>query len=455
VPGAKRARVLVVDDQPAMAEMLSDGLSDAGYDGVAVTHAEAALAEIDRGGVDALVTDLRMPGIDGLDLLGRVRRLDPDLPVLVMTAYGAIDSAIESIRLGAYHYLTKPFKLEELVLFLGRALGERRLRDEAAELRALATSTGDPEIVAASAPMREVLEVVRRVAPADVSVLIFGETGTGKSVIARALHRRSRRAAGPFVTVNCAALPEPLLESELFGHVRGAFTGATRSRAGLVAEAEGGTLFLDEIADMPLALQPKLLDVIERRQVRPVGGEQERAVDVRFVAATHRDLSERVAAGLFREDLRYRLDVVSFEIPALRHRQSDLPGLVERLLASVRARHPDASARRLSPRAYEKLLEYGWPGNVRELAHALERAVLLAAGEEIDASDLPAAVRDAAPRPGVEFGNAVIPIRELQRRYASWAMEQLEGNKKRVCERLGIDPKTLAKWLAQSEGSDS
>jgi two-component system response regulator HydG len=396
-----------------------------------------------------------MPGIDGLELLARVRRLDPGLPVIVMTAYGAIDSAIESIRLGAYHYLTKPFKLEELVLFLGRALGERRLRDEAVELRALATTAVDPEIVAVSAAMHEALDVVRRVAPADVSVLIFGETGTGKSVLARALHRRSRRAAGPFVTVNCAALPEPLLESELFGHVKGAFTGATRSRAGLLAEAQGGTLFLDEIADLPLALQPKLLDVIERRQVRAVGGEQERAIDVRFIAATHRDLTERVSAGLFREDLRYRLDVVSFEVPALRHRRADLPGLVEQLLGELRARHPSAVAHRLSPRAYEKLVEYAWPGNVRELAHALERALLLAPGDAIDVDDLPAAVRDAAPRPSVAFGDAVIPVRELQRRYAAWAMEQLGGSKKLVCERLGIDPKTLAKWLAQGEGSDS
>ena len=274
-------------------------------------------------------------------------------------------------------------------------------------------------------------------------------------MLARALHAKSRRATGPFVTVNCAALPEPLLESELFGHVRGAFTGATRSRTGLLAEAEGGTLFLDEIADLPLALQPKLLDVLERRKVRPVGGEQERAVDVRFVAATHRDLAERVAEGLFREDLRYRLDVVSFEVPALRHRREDLPGLLERLLADARARHPQAAARRLAPHAYEKLVEYGWPGNVRELAHALERAVLLAVGEEIALGDLPPAIRDAAPRPSVAFGDTVIPIRELQRRYAAWAVEQLDGNKKRVCERLGIDPKTLAKWLSQGEGSDS
>ncbi len=451
----KRARVLVVDDQPAMAEMLSDGLSDAGYEGVPLASAERALSEIEHGDADALVTDLRMPGIDGLELLGRVRRLDPDLPVLVMTAYGAIDSAIESIRLGAYHYLTKPFKLEELVLFLGRALAERRLRDEAAGLRVLAQAAGEPDIVALSARMREALEVVRRVASADVSVLILGETGTGKSVLARALHAKSRRASGPFVTVNCAALPEPLLESELFGHVRGAFTGATRSRAGLVAEAEGGTLFLDEIADLPLALQPKLLDALERRKVRPVGGEQERAVDVRFVAATHRDLAERVAEGRFREDLRYRLDVVSFEVPALRHRREDLPGLVERLLADARARHPDATARRLAPSVYEKLVEYRWPGNVRELAHALERAVLLAAGEEIGVGDLPPSIREAAPRRSVEFGDAVIPVRELQRRYAAWAMEQLDGNKKRVCEHLGIDPKTLAKWLSQGDSSDS
>jgi two-component system, NtrC family, response regulator HydG len=451
-PSRRAPRVLVVDDERAMAEMLADGLADSGYDAVVAASSEEAALRLREEAFDALVTDLRMPGVDGLALLAEARRASPDLPVIVMTAFGAIDSAIESIRRGASHYLTKPFKLEELSLFLGRAIDERDVRREASALRAvLRAPAPESGIIATSAAMREVFDVLSRVASSDVPVLVLGETGTGKGLLARILHVRSDRASGPFVTVNCAALPEPLLESELFGHVKGAFTGATRESKGLLVESSGGTLFLDEIAEMSPALQAKLLDVLERRVLRAVGASKERPVDLRVVAATHRDLDERVASGAFREDLRYRLDVVSLELPPLRHRREDIPLLLEHFLREARARHPGSPALRIAPDVAARLVDYPWPGNVRELAHAVERMVLLARSAEIALADLPQAIVAArAGSPG--FGGAVVPVRELTRRYAVWALEQLGGHRTRTAERLGIDMKTLAKWLSEAEG---
>jgi two-component system response regulator HydG len=458
MPQRTPPRVLVVDDAIQMAETVADGLSDRGYDATAVAGGDQAVARLQAEPFAALVTDLRMPGVDGLALLAAARRISPELPVIVMTAYGAIDSAIESIRQGASHYLTKPFKIEELALFLDRALDEQRVRSEVSALRAvIGGRSTDSGIVAASRAMRDALEIVQRVARSDVPVLVLGETGTGKGLVARLLHAQSDRAGGPFVTVNCAALPEPLLESELFGHVKGAFTGATRDRPGLVAESSGGVLFLDEIAEMSASLQAKLLDVLERRVVRAVGDSRERAVDLRVVAATHRDLDDRVQKGTFREDLRYRLDVVSIELPPLRHRREDIPLLCDHFLRHARARHPESPARRLSPEAMARLIDHRWPGNVRELCHVVERMVLLVRSDEISASDLPPAVLTDRPTAGPAFEGGVLPIREVTRRYAHWALEQLGGHRTRTAERLGIDMKTLAKWLsepeARSEGS--
>jgi two-component system response regulator HydG len=454
-PDRATRRVLVVDDEIQMADMVADGLCDHGFAAEAAASSEAALVRLRATPFDALVTDLRMPEVDGLALLVAARRLSPDLPVLVMTAYGAIDSAVESIRQGASHYLTKPFKIEELVLYLDKVIDERRLRGELVALRSALRERGDaPGIVGTNPALRAALDIVERVASADVPVLLLGETGTGKGAFARHLHDSGDRASGPFVTVNCAALPEPLLESELFGHVRGAFTGATRDRAGLIAESSGGTLFLDEIAEMSPGLQAKLLHVIERRMVRSVGGSKERAVDLRVVAATHRDLAERVRAGTFREDLRYRLDVVSVELPPLRQRREDVPLLLDHFLHITKARHPSSPAERFSADAMEKLVAHAWPGNVRELAHAVERMVVLAAAAEIGAGDLPPAVSAKPPSPGfAAFEGDVIPVRELTRRYAVWALEQLGGHRTRTAERLGIDLKTLAKWLGEAEGA--
>jgi two-component system response regulator HydG len=449
-PNASRAdgrRVLVVDDELSMAEMLADGLSETGFEGIAVGSSTEAAKRLGDEHFDALVTDLRMPGLDGLALLSVARRIDPDCPVVVMTAYSAIDTAIESIRRGAYHYLTKPFMVDELALFLDRALGERRLRREAVALkRTLKERFAIGNLVGRSGAMRDVSDLVLRVADANVPVLIVGETGTGKGMVARAIHAEGARAGTPFVTVNCAALPENLLESELFGHLKGAFTGATAKRRGLFEEADGGSLFLDEIAEMTAALQAKLLDVLERGVIRPVGSNKETAVDVRIIAATHRDLRERVRSGLFREDLLYRLEVVTIDIPPLRHRGDDIPLLVEHFFAEAKARHAQSRVENIGPDAMRRLLEHSWPGNVRELEHVVERLVLLGRSSDVAVADLPATItakREAA----AAFAGDVLPLREIQRIYVAWAFEQLGGRKAHTAEKLGVDIKTLARWL--------
>jgi len=451
-----RCRVLVADDDPAMASMLADGLAELGYAVVTSTTSSDCRRLVRDATVDVLVTDLRMPDLDGIELLALSKRVAPDRPVLVMTAFGAIDTAVESLRKGAHHYLLKPFKVAELDLFIQRAVEERALRAETRMLkRAFRDRYGTESLVAESGAMQEVRDLAERVADADVPVLLLGETGTGKGLVARVLHAQSRRSAGPFVAVNCAALPENLLESELFGHVKGAFTGAVANRPGLFLEADGGTLFLDEVGDMAPSLQAKLLDVLERRVVRAVGASREREVDVRIVAATHRDLPARVAAGEFREDLRYRLEGVAIEIPPLRHRRKDIPHLASRFLAEARAATPKAVVERFSVEAMTVLADYTWPGNVRELQHAVARAVLLGRSDEASPSDFPAAIADKrARRRSMEFGDEIIPVRELQRRYASWALERLGGRKMVACEKLGIDGKTLKKWLAGDERDD-
>ncbi len=456
MPRRERApRVFIVDDELSMAEMLADGLTDRGYDAVAIGSSAEAAQRIVEDPPDALVTDLRMPKVDGLELLAASRAQVPDLPVIVMTAYGAIDSAIESIRQGASHYLTKPFKLEELALFLDKAIEERRLRREAKTLRAaLRERLEGSGILGESRAMRQLYDVVGRVARTDVPVLVLGETGTGKGLVARALHARSERSRGPFVTVNCAALPEALLESELFGHVKGAFTGAVRDRPGLFMESSGGTLFLDEIAEMSPPLQAKLLDVIERRKVRAVGESKERDVDLRLVVATHRDLAERVAAGAFRQDLRYRLDVVSITLPPLRDRAGDIPLLLTHFFEEARARHPGSPARSISPEAVARIAQHPWPGNVRELGHAVERMVILARDAELDVADLPFASPGDRAGSAPAFSGPVQPVRELQRRYAAWALGQLGGHRTNTAEKLGIDLKTLAKWLSEEPGEE-
>jgi len=302
--------------------------------------------------------------------------------------------------------------------------------------------------------MQALRDRILRVADATAPVLVLGETGAGKGLVARALHADSGRAAGPFVTVNCAALPEGVLESELFGHVKGAFTGAVADRPGLFAQAHGGTLFLDEIAEMTPALQAKLLHVLESGRVRPVGASKERDVDVRIVAATNRNLAQRAREGQFREDLMYRLDVVSLTVPPLRDRREDLRALVDHFLADARARSPQSPLRRIPPPVFDLLLRYRWPGNVRELAHVVEKLVLFAEGEAARADDLPERVRTGETADATAFEGEILPMREMERRYAVWAVGQTGGHRGKAAEKLEIDPKTLRKWLDDSRGDD-
>jgi two-component system response regulator HydG len=444
-------RVLVVDDDLPFAETVAEGLRGRGWGVTCVGDSAQAAALVRERRFDVLVTDLRMPEVDGLELLSMARRLAPERPVIIMTAFSAIDSAVECVRKGAYHYITKPFKVAELELFIERSLEERALRKTARDLRRALEDRSLGALVSESAAMREVFELIGRVADAMLPVVIQGETGVGKTMLARALHSQSERAGAPFVAVNCAAIPEALLESELFGHTRGAFTGASAARAGLFVEADGGTLFLDEIGDMNLALQAKLLHVIESGSVRPLGAAREREVDVRVVAATNRDLRTLVVEGRFREDLLYRLQGLVVDVPPLRQRREDIPVLAEQFLRQARLRSPRAVAERLSAGAARALIDYGWPGNVRELEHAMGRAVLLARTAEVQPEDLPGSVTSERTAVEANFGDVVMPVRELQRRYAAWALERLGGRKMLTCEKLGIDSKTLSKWLTSEQ----
>lgn len=445
-------RILVIDDDDALRETLADGLRARGHE-VTAAGADVAPKLVRERSHDVLVTDLRMPEIDGISLLSLSKQIVPDRPVIVMTAFGAVDTAVESLRKGAFHYLLKPFKVAELDLVIGRALEERALRRETRTLKqALRQRFALERLITHSDSMREVRELIERIADADVPTLLVGETGTGKGMFARALHAESNRASSPFVSVNCAALPENLLESELFGHVRGAFTGAHADRQGLFEQADGGMLFLDEVGDMVPALQAKLLDVLERGCIRAVGAARERPVDVRVIAATHRDLRARIAAGLFRDDLLYRLEGVVVEIPPLRLRRDDIPPLVEQFIEGARATYPKSVVERFSRDAMLRLVAYAWPGNVRELENAVSRAVLLGRAVEATTADLPPAVaRERPSRASVDFGEEIVPVRDLQRRYAAWVLERVGGRKNIACEKLGIDAKTLNKWLVSDD----
>jgi two-component system, NtrC family, response regulator HydG len=446
---APRPRVLIVDDDRALGESLADELSTDGFDTLYVASSREAARRMEED-FDALVTDLRMPGVDGIGLVALSRKLAPGRPVIVMTAFSAVDTAIESIRQGAYHYLTKPFGVDELALFLGRALAEASLRREADTLRrAFHDGASLTNVIGQSSAVRLVKGLVMRVADASTPVLLVGETGTGKGLLAHALHQHGRRSTRAFVTLNCAAVPEQLLESELFGHVRGAFSGALSHRGGLLEEANGGTLFLDEIGEMPMALQAKLLHVLERGAVRAVGSDKEKHLDVRIVAATHQDLRKQVGEGHFREDLLFRLDIITIAIPPLRQRREDLPELIAHFFDEARTKHPDSPVRRLSHGTLQRLLEYRWPGNVRELANTIERFVLLGATEEVSSDDLPPSL-EAVAADTLEFSGPIQPLHEFERRYALWVLGQLGGRRMAAAEKLEIDRRTLAKLLGET-----
>ncbi|MBK7947720.1 MAG: sigma-54-dependent Fis family transcriptional regulator [Deltaproteobacteria bacterium] len=388
--------VLIVDDDEALRDSLSLMLTAEGYAVRTAPDGRTALELLEGTPVDAILCDLRMPGLDGFELIPQITRQWPGMPVILMSAHGTEDLAIEAIQRGAYDYLAKPFQPAELRLTLRKAAERESLRRQNLMLqRDMSRSLGERAIVAASDQMIELLELLERTAPYKSTILVTGESGTGKEVIARAIHAQSPRRDAPFVAVNCGAIPENLLESELFGHVKGAFTGASRAHRGLFAEAHQGTLFLDEIAELPTALQVKLLRAIQEEEIRPVGDTKSHSVDVRVIAATARDLATEIATGRFREDLFYRLNVVRLEVPPLRVRRKDVPLLVDHFLARFRE-VLSKNVRRVSDEALERLVAYDWPGNVRELENVIERAVILTDGDAIEIAALPSAIQLAS-----------------------------------------------------------
>jgi two-component system response regulator HydG len=409
-----------------------------------------ALGRLETEEFDVVVTDLRLGTRTGLELAERVSRDRPDVPVILVTAFGSLDTAIGAIRAGACDFLQKPFDLEELAFRVRRAASHASLEVEVRRLRERVgeTPTWD-EIAGESSAMKRLFAMLDRVAESDATVLVTGESGTGKELVARAIHRRGPRAGGPFVAVNCAAVPEPLLESELFGHVRGAFTDARTTRKGLFARAAKGTIFLDEIGELPLGLQPKLLRVLQERRVRPVGADEETPIDVRVVAATNKDLESAIEEGRFREDLFYRIEVLRAELPPLRARGADVLLLAQRFLDPLAERAGTAIVG-ISAEAAERLLAYPWPGNVRELHNAMEHAVALARRDRIAVEDLPPKVSDHRRSHVVVAANdpsELVTMEEVERRYVLRVMEAAGGNKTMAARVLGFDRTTLYRKL--------
>jgi len=442
--------VVIVDDDESMCEMIAEDLRRRGYDVSWHASAEEAFRPIVEGECDVALTDLRMGGMSGIELCERIVANRPDVPVVVMTAFGNLEAAVAAIRAGAYDFVTKPIELGILHLTLKRALDHGALQEKVKLLSAeVERADRFDELLGESMPMHRLYDQLERVAGSDASVLITGESGTGKELVAQALHGRSRRSSGRFCAVNCSALPEALLESELFGHTRGAFTDAHTARKGLFLEADGGTLFLDEIGDCPLALQPKLLRAVEQRRIRPVGAEKEVPFDVRIIAATNRDLETAVEERRFREDLYFRINVIQMELPPLRTRGSDVLLLAQQFVERFAAQ----SGRRvtgISQGAASKLLAYTWPGNVRELRNAIERAVALTRYESVAVDDLPDRIR-AYESTHVVLGSddprELVPMEEVERRYILHVLKTVAGNKALAARVLGIDRRTLYRKL--------
>ncbi len=436
------ARVLVVDDDAVTCQLLSEVLERDGITVVWETSPRRALASVCERSVDLAILDVRMPEMGGLELLERLRERIPSLPVIIMTGFGSVDTAVEAITSGAVDYVSKPMNVDEMRAAVNRVLrGDREAR---AELPVESAAIGD--MVGRTRAMVAVYKTIARVAPGRSTVLILGESGTGKELVARAVHRHSPRRSKPFVAVDCGALTETLLESELFGHVRGAFTGAEANKSGLLVEADGGSVLLDEIGDVTPALQAKLLRVLEDQQIRPVGGLQWQSVDVRILAATNTDLAAAVVAGHFREDLYYRLNVVTIRLPPLRERQSDIPLLVDHFIRRA-ARENAKNVTGMSAAAFELLQRYRWPGNVRELAHVIERGVVMSRSELIDIDDLPLEIRAPTTQAPVDMLADRPTLEELKQRYIRRVLAESEGNIARAAAVLGVDRRSLYRML--------
>jgi two-component system, NtrC family, response regulator AtoC len=442
-----KGRILVVDDERSMCELLEATLGQRGYEIVSCLSGEEALALLARVEVETVVTDLNMKGLSGIELCAQIGQTRPHLPVVVLTAFGSMETAVEAIRAGAYDFVTKPIETDALELVLERALRHGRLSAEVHRLRETAhESRSFAGLIGESAPMRRLFDLLPRVGRSDVPAMIAGETGTGKELVAHALHQRSGRADGPFVAINCAAMPEALLESELFGHVRGAFTDARRTKGGLFVEATGGTLFLDEVSELALTLQPKLLRVLQERRVRPVGGTTEVEIDCRILAATNRDLKEAIAAGRFREDLFYRLNVIQLDLPPLRVRAGDILLLAQHFLERA-ARRSGRAVSGLSTPVARALLAHSWPGNVRELENCIERAVALTEHDRLVLEDLPRPLRRARRLPGEDRAARLLPLEVVEREHILAVLDAVNGNKSAAAQTLGVDRKTLYRKL--------
>ena len=436
-----RTKILVVDDELSMREFVSILLEREGYEVLTAADAETALVRLDTSDIDLVISDVQMPGLNGLELLARIKEKTPDTAVLLVTAFSTAEQAVEAMKLGAYDYLAKPFKVDEIKILVRNALEKRDLKRENRQLREKATEcAGYGGIVGTSQRMQEVFHLLRKVAEAQTTVLIAGESGTGKELAARAIHEGSCRKSKPFVAVNCGAIPENLIESELFGHAKGAFTGAVGERVGLFEQAHGGTVFLDEIGELPLAMQTRLLRVIQEREVRRVGGTTTKKVDVRLLAASNRDLAQQVSEGTFREDLYYRINVVQIVMPPLRERVTDIPQLVEHLVR----KHRGATGI-VSSEALKALMAYSFPGNVRELENIIERSLVLNS-EQITLESLPPLVRGGVkrfdlhaavdiPDDGIELEPA---LEHLEKQYLLKAFEKTGGNKTKAAELLGM-----------------
>ncbi len=445
-----KARLLVVDDERDEGELLCELLGTYGHDASFASNGDAALSALDDGEYDVVITDVRMAGMSGIDLCGRVRAKHPDVPVIVVTGQADVDTAIAALRAGAWDFVTKPLDAERVEHALGRAIAHRRTRTEVRGLRkALAASRPIEGIIGESNAIRAITALVTRISDGDATVLITGESGTGKELVARAVHNLGPRKDEPFVAVNCGAVPANLLESELFGHVKGAFTDARRDRPGLFVQGGAGTIFLDEIGEMPLDMQVKLLRVLQERRVRPVGGDEEHAFAARVVCATNRDLETEVEEGRFREDLFHRINVVSIQVPPLRARTGDVLLLANAFLERA-ANRKQTFIRSISRRASQLLVDYDWPGNVRELENCIERAVALSRANEIDVDDLPAKVvqhKSTRIELSTSSPGQLLTLDEMQHRYVRQVLAAVGGNKTQAALILGIDRRSIYRRL--------
>jgi two-component system response regulator HydG len=449
-----QGQVLVVDDDDDAAQLMSEGLRKRGISARSVSSGAAALEYLSSNPCDVVVTDVHMAGMTGIELCEQLKASHTDVLAIVVTGNGELPTAVAAIRVGAFDFVTKPLKIDALSIAVSRALEHLGLKRELQRLREHAGDPGPSGIAGTSPAIRKTIEMISRVAESDVTVLITGESGTGKELVARALHDQSSRKGQPFVAINCAAMPAPLLESELFGHVRGAFTDAKEARQGLFVQAKGGTVFLDEIGEMPPEMQVKLLRVLQERQVRPVGGDTELPVRARVVTATNRNLEHEVEDKRFREDLYYRINVVAIGVPPLRERQDDVLMLAQLFLTRI-AKRMNKRVRGISQAAGRRLLDYDWPGNVRELENCMERAVAICRLDEITIEDLPATLVDTPPESAVMTAlspDELITIDEMTQRYVRKVLAMANGNKTHAAKVLGIDRRSLYRRLT---GADS